>query len=164
VLLAWAKRFAPAFDAGMANQLDDTSRDGPLRATLLSDTPELDQRLLAIEALQHARTLTAADATAQQQAALADQPRSAEAATIAVNGWYYRITTPLINLVTAYTVTQSGPLSIAIALTEQFAHTLVYAANRAGWDRAVSEALRHRVPAPVLLHIGEADRKPGATS
>ena len=164
VLLAWAKQFAPAFDAGMSNQLDDTPRDGPLRAALLSDTPELDQRLLAIEALQHAGTLTAVGAVAQQQAALADQPRSAEGAVISVNGWYYRVTTPLINLVTAYTVTQSGPLSIAIALTEQFAHSLVFAANRAGWDRAVRQALRHRVPAPVLLHIGEAGSKARATS
>src|SRR5262249_42023480 len=39
MLLAWTAQFAPQLERGMANQLSGPPSDGPLRASLLSDTP-----------------------------------------------------------------------------------------------------------------------------
>jgi hypothetical protein len=166
ILLAWAARFAPEFEKGMANQLSGPPLDGPLRAALLSDTPALDRRLLALETLQRNGIITAADALSQQQAAQTERPRSAEDefGSATMDGWFYRVSTPLINFVTAYGITQSGPLAIAITLTEQVAHSLIQAANQASWDRATSQATQHNVPWPALAHIGDVDRLTGASS
>jgi len=157
-LLAWAAEFAPRFEQGLANQLSDPPLDGPARAALLSQTPSLDRRLLELETLLRAGTIGSAEAQAQQQAALTEQPRSAEAAggTAAMDGWYYRISTPLINLVTAYSVTQSAPLAVAIALTEHVAHSVVYAATQASWEHATRQASEHQTPWPAIEHIGGA--------
>jgi len=159
-LLAWAAEFAPRFEQGLANQLSGPPLDGPARAALLSDTPVLDRRLLELETLRRAGTIGPAEAEAQQQAALTEQPRSAEAAggSAEMDGWYYRISTPLINLVTAYSVTQSAPLAVAIALTEHVAHSLVYAATQAGWENATWQASEHRTPWPAIEHVGDAPR------
>ena len=62
ILFAWATRFAPEFEKGLANQLTGPPFDGPLRAALLSDTPTLDSRLLELEALQGDGAISAADA------------------------------------------------------------------------------------------------------
>jgi hypothetical protein len=164
ILFAWATRFAPEFEKGLANQLTGPPFDGPLRAALLSDTPTLDSRLLELEALQGDGAISAADALSQQQAAQNERPRSAEPEPVSVDGWYYRLSTPLINLVTAYGVTQSAPLAVAIALTEHVAHTFVYAATQASWDRATGQATRHTSAWPVLIHIGDTDKPAGATS
>jgi len=77
-LFAWASRFAPEFEKGMANQLSGPPLDGPLRSALLSDTPEMDRRLLELEALQQSGAITPADASSQQQAAQTERPGSAE--------------------------------------------------------------------------------------
>lgn len=154
MLLAWAAAFAPEFEQGMANQLVGPPLDGPLRSALLSDAPALDRRLLEVETLQRNGTISAANALTQQAAALSERPRSAEGEAVAIDGWYYLASTPLINLVTAYGVTQSGPLAIAIALTEQVAHSVVYVANQASWDHATTRATQHKTPWPALVHIG----------
>jgi hypothetical protein len=164
MLLAWAAGFAIEFEEGMANQLAGPPLDGPLRSALLSDAPALDRRLIELEALQRDGTISASDALMQQQAALSERPRSAEGQVIDLNSWYYRASTPLINLVTAYSVTQSGPLAIAIMLSEHVAHSLVYVANEASWDRATARAMRHKVPWPTLVHIGAIDDARGPAS
>jgi hypothetical protein len=164
ILLGWATGFAPQFDAGMANQLDGSPLDGPLRASLLSDTPELDRRLLGLETLQRNGVITTAEALAQQRAAQTEGPRSADPDPVSPNGWYYRVSTPMINFVTAYGVTQNAPLAVAITITEHFAHSLVYTANQASWDYATSQAMQHKVPWPALIHIGEIDKLAGPTS
>lgn len=157
MLLAWAAHFAPEFEKGIANQLAGPPIDGPLRSALLSDSPELDRRLFDLETLQRTGAISAADALRQQQAVLSERPRSAEGDVLALDGWYYMISTPLINLVTAYGVTQSGPLAIAITLTEQAARSLVYVANQASWDHATTQATQHKTPWPTLMHIGAID-------
>ena len=164
MLLAWAARFAPEFEKGVANQLAGPPLDGPFRSALLSDAPALDRRLLELETLQRTGAITAADALTQEQAALSERPYSAEDDVIDLDGWYYRATTPLINLVTAYGVTQSAPLAIAITLTEQVARSVVYVANQAGWDHATSQATQHKTPWPTLVHIGAVDRTHGPQS
>ncbi len=161
LLFAWATRFAPEFEAGLANQLSDQPSDGPLRTSLLSDTPALDQRLLALEKLHQSGAITSADALLQEQSAQADLPRSADPPSS--DTWYSRLSTPVINFVTAYSVTQSAPIAIAITLTEHVAHQAVSVANEATWDHAVAQATRHSVRMPTMLHIGEAERR-GPTS
>jgi len=49
-------------------------------------------------------------------------------------------------------------------LTEHVAHTFVYAATQASWDRATGQATRHTSAWPVLIHIGDTDKPAGATS
>jgi hypothetical protein len=164
ILLGWATKVAPEFETGMANRLVGSPLDGPQRSALLSDTPELDRRLLELETLQQRGGITPADALSQQQAAQTEVPRSAEVDSAGADGWYYRVSTPLINLVAAYGVTQSAPLAVAIAVTEHFAHTLVTTANQAAWDTATTEATQHKVPWPVLVHIGEGDKPAPPTS
>lgn len=162
ILFAWSAHFASEIDKGLANQLTDQAMDGPLRASLFSNTPMLDQKLLELETLQNSGAISPTDAVLQTQAAQANQPRSA--APPASDSWYDRVSTPVINFVTAYSVTQSGPLAVAIAVTEQVAHSALYAANQAGWDRAVAKATRHSLPVPALVHIGETPRQSGPTS
>jgi hypothetical protein len=164
IVLDWAAKMAPEFEAGMANHLVATPLDGPQRAALLSDTPELDRRLLELETLQQSGGISIAEALSQQQAAEVGKPRSADAESAESDGWYNRVSTPVINLVTAYSVTQSAPLAVAIAVTEHFAHSLVATANQAGWDAATDKATEHKVPWPVLVHIGEGIKPASPTS
>jgi hypothetical protein len=164
MLLAWAARAAPEFEAGMANQLTGGPLDGPLRAALLSDTPMLDQRLLELETLQRSGVIATTEALSQQEAAQDEKPRSAETDPVGLTSWYYQVSTPLIDLVTAYGVTQSAPLAVAIAVSEHIAHTLVSAANQASWDYAINQATQHMVPWPTLVHIGEGNKPVGPTS
>jgi hypothetical protein len=164
LLFAWASRFAPEFEKGMANQLAGPPLDGPLRSALLSDTPELDRRLLELEALQQSGAITPADASSQQQAAQKERPGSAESEPSPAWGWYYRMSTPVINFVTAYGVTQNAPLAVAITLTEQVARAAIGVADQGAWDQATTQATQHKVAWPVLVHIGEPDRLAGPTS
>ena len=164
VLFTWASRFAPEFEKGMANQLSGPPLDGPLRSALLSDTPELDRRLLELEALQQSGAITADDASSQQQAAQIEQPGSAESEPSPAWGWYYRMSTPVINFVTAYGVTQNAPLAVAITLTEQVARAAIGVGDQGAWDQATSQATQHKVAWPALVHIGEPDKLAGPTS
>jgi hypothetical protein len=164
IILGWAVKVAPDFEAGMANHLVGASLDGPQRAALLSDTPELDRTLLELETLQQSGGLSPSEAMSQQQAAEAELPGSAEPETSAAEGWYSRVSTPVINLVTAFGVTQSAPLAVAIAVTEHVAHSLVVTANQAGWDAATGKATEHKVPWPVLVHIGDGGKPAPPTS
>jgi len=162
VLLTWAAQFTPEIEKGMANQLSGSPLDGPLRASLLSDSPDLDRRLLELERLQRAGSISTTDVRAQERIAQAEYPRSAEAMQEPGDSWYDRLSIPVINFITAYSVTQNPPLALAITVTEQVAHSVVHAANQAAWGGSADEALQQMQPA--VVHIGDRDRRTGATS
>lgn len=161
MLLSWAAQFTPEIEKGMANQLSGSPINGPLRAFLLSDSPALDRRLLELERLQRDGSISMTDARAQERSAQAEYPRSAEAVQ-EPGSWYDRLSTPVINFITAYSVTQNPPLALAITVTEQVAHSVVQAANQAAWGDPADEAPQQ--VQPVIVHIGDRNRRAGATS
>jgi hypothetical protein len=121
----------------------------------------LDQRLLELERLQRAGRIAITDTRVQERIAQTESPRSAESMQEG-DSWYDRLSTPVINFITAYSVTQNPPLALAITVTEQVAHAVVHAANQAAWGGSTDEAPRQVRPG--VVHIGDRDRRTGATS
>lgn len=152
-LLDWAGLYGALLDEGLSHRLDGLAVDWPGRAQLLQQTPVLDRRLLRIEALQRAGAITVADARAQEAAAVQEVAMSAPDPRPR-NSLYNRITSPLINLGTAYSVTRDAPISVAIAATEYLARQFLDNFDAARWPALARELMPEPWRMPVLPHLG----------
>lgn len=153
VLLTWAEQIAWLLELGLSRKLEGTTLDWPNRSVLLHELPVLERRLLDIEGLRGAGTLNAGEATTQEQAALGESPMSAESLD-PPRTLYNRFSSPLINLATAYGVTQNGPLALLIAASEQAAREVLGRINTARWHAIARNVLPEVSPLPPLPHLG----------
>ena len=153
VLLDWATLYASMLEEGLSRRIGGLVLDWPGRAALLQDSPVLDRRLLRIEALRRNGAITPAEATAQELAVLQQVPMSAVDPHPRGSLWA-RISAPLINLGTAYSVTRDVPLSVGIAASEYVAYNWLAAANDDRWADIQGAVMPQPLPMPALRHLG----------
>jgi hypothetical protein len=153
VLLDWAVLYASLLEQGLSRRLDGLVPDWPGRAALLQESPVLERRLLRIEALRRAGTITAGEADAQERAAVQETPMSAPDPNPRAS-LYNRISSPMINFGTAYSVTWNAPLSLAIAASEHVARQLLASANETRWMAFALAVMPVPAPMPALPHLG----------
>lgn len=160
-LLDWGVLYASLVGQGLSRNLNGLVLDFPGRAALLQDDPVLDRRLLRIEALRRARVITPGAAAEQELAALKEVSMSAVDPNPRTNTLFNQITSPLINLGTAYSVTRNAALSVAIAASEHVTRLLLVSTNEARWDAIERAVMPTPAPMPVLQHLGTPVTKDG---
>lgn len=152
-LLDWAMVYAALLDEGLSRRIGGLVLDWPGRAALLQDSPVLDRRLLRIEAMRRSGAITPAEAAAQELAVVQEVPMSAVDPRPRPSLWT-RISYPLINLGTAYSVTRDVPLSVGIAASEYIAYNWLAAANDDRWAAIENAVMPQPLPMPDLRHLG----------
>ncbi len=160
-LLDWAGLYASLVGKGLSRDLGGLLLDFPSRAMLLQDDPVLDRRLLRIEALRRTGVITPRAAAEQESAALQEVAMSAVDPNPRTNTLFNQITSPLINLGTAYSVTRNAALSVAIAASEHVTRLLLVSANETRWDAIERAVMPTPSPMPVLQHLGTPVNKDG---
>jgi hypothetical protein len=153
ILLDWAVQYAAALEHGLSRRLDGIALEWPGRSALLQEDPVLERRLRRIEALRRTGVITSHEAAVQELAAVQEVPRSAVDPHPRVS-LLNRITSPLINLGTAYSVTRNVTLSVGIAASEYLARQIVATTNNAQWDAIGRVLVPAATPMPELTHIG----------
>ncbi len=152
-LLDWAASYAAMLQQGLSRHLDGLVVDWPGRAALLQESPVLERRLLRIEALRRAGAITVQEARVQEAAVVEEAPMSA-ADPNPRRSLYTRLSSPLINFGTAYSVTGNATLSLGIAASEHVARQLLVTANQTKWRAFAREMMPEPAPMPVLAHLG----------
>ena len=152
-LLDWAVRYAALLEHGLARRLDGLVVEWPGRAALLHEDPVLERRLLRIEAMRDAGTITPEEAEAQEAAAIAEKPMSA-VDSHARGSLLNRISMPLINVATAYSVTRNLVLSVAIGASEHIARQMLAYGNDERWQAIARAVMPDPSPMPQLQHLG----------
>ena len=152
-LLDWATLYASLLDEGLSRRIGGLVLDWPGRAVLLQDQPVLDRRLLRIEAMRRNGAITPAEASAQEAAVVQQVPMSAVDPHPRPSLWA-RISAPLVNLGTAYSVTRDVPLSVGIAASEYVAYNWLASANDDRWEEIQSAVMPQPLAMPELRHLG----------
>ncbi len=159
-LLDWAAGYAALLEHGITRRLDGLEQEWPGRAELLHEEPVLERRLLTLEAMRHDGAITPAEQGAQETAALAEKPMSAadpHPRTSLLN----QITSPLINVATAYSVTRNLALSVAIGASEHVARQMLAYGNDERWTEIARAVMPDPSPMPELQHLGSPVADPG---
>ncbi len=158
-LLDWAAAYGTMLQQGLSRHLDGLVVDWPGRAALLQEAPVQERRLLRIEALRRAGAITAGKSRVQEAAVLEEAPMSA-ADPNPRRSLYSRLTAPMINFGTAYSVTGNATLSLGIAASEHVARQLLVSANETHWAAFAREMMPEPAPMPVLPHLGTPVAEP----
>jgi len=138
LLSVWAMAFDGWIERGLRNQIGTGTADPPHVAPFLTDAPQIDAKLLALEQLHRAGQLSAEDYRAQQRLALVEQPK-----VVDQTSWIplamqknisFRTFGSSVDYILAFVVTLSNPLSSAITATIVTIHSFIFVFNDNWWE------------------------------
>lgn len=137
-LAAWAIGFDSWIERGIRNRQSGPAAPMPNASVFLSDTPQVDGKLAALEALFRAGTLTEVEYLAQSRAAVREVPvRLVQTGGLPVavqKNLSFRFFGSIVDYLLAYFVTANPATSGAITATIVVVHSIVFVLNDNYWE------------------------------
>ena len=146
-LTIWAMGFDGRIERGIRNQLRGEAGSMPTHAHFRSETPQVDGKLLALDRLHAAGSLTTAEYVVQQRRALAEIPAVIEnpgGLPLAMQkNISFRVFGSTVDYALAFIVTMSNPLSTYITASIVAIHSVIFVLNDNYWeDRFARQSTR----------------------
>ena len=138
LLSVWAIAFDGWIERGLRNQLGDAIADPPHVGPFLSDTPQIDGKLLALERLRRDGLISADDYRTQQSQALKEVPvvvdQTGGMSLAMQKNISFRTFGSSVDYILAFIVTLSSPLSSYITATIVTIHSGIFVLNDNWWE------------------------------
>lgn len=139
LLATWAIGFDSWIERGLRNELRAASPVMPQVAAFLTDTPQVDAKLLALEQLYREGLLNRADYRAQSRQAATEVPMIIEQTggglPLSVRkNISFRVFGSIVDYILAFAVTLSSPVSTGITATIVALHSVVFVFNDNFWE------------------------------
>jgi uncharacterized membrane protein len=138
LLATWAIGFDSWIERGLRNELGQTSPVMPQVAAFLTDTPQVDTKLMALETLYREGLLSRADYRAQSRQAATEVPMIVEQTgglPLSVRkNISFRVFGSIVDYALAFVVTLSSPISTGITATIVTLHSIVFVFNDNFWE------------------------------
>jgi uncharacterized membrane protein len=138
LLATWAIGFDSWIERGLRNELGSASPVMPQVAAFLTDTPQVDAKLLALEQLYREGLLSRADYRAQSRQAATEVPMVVEPTgglPLSVRkNISFRVFGSIVDYILAFAVTLSSPVSTGITATIVALHSIVFVFNDNFWE------------------------------
>ena len=139
IMSVWAIAFDGWIERGLRNQIGDAVADAPNVAPFLTDTPQIDAKLLALERMHRAGLIGKDEYRWQQRLALREQPVIADLTSGGLplsvqKNISFRTFGSSVDYILAFIVTASNPLSSFITASIVAIHSVIFVLNDNWWE------------------------------